>query len=168
MSSDILYAIVIVFIIYLFVRYANSRISCESLSPFDDAALKVSPIGDAHQGAIIPAIEVSDEAERPETDHAEDTDHIILDDPLSTRAPRSVGPSIRVSPIALTYDAAFAQHAILSERNKHTYAVAATRTLDYWRPIFEEEIAQCDTRDWWDDVDYPMNDPGTSDAVPDM
>lgn len=62
--------------------------------------------------------------------------------------------------ISLTFDAAVARRALMSSRDKRMYDAIANRTTDYWRPFFEEEIRQCESRDWWDDVAYPMNDSG--------
>ena len=77
------------------------------------------------------------------------------DDPVSRPIYTSEKPHI-----SLTFDAAIARRALMSSRDKRMYDAIANRTTDYWRPFFEEEIQQCESRDWWDDVAYPMNDSG--------
>lgn len=62
--------------------------------------------------------------------------------------------------IALTFDASVARNALLRSRDKRVFDAIANRTANYWRPFFEEELRQCEQRDWWDDVAYPMNDSG--------
>lgn len=63
-------------------------------------------------------------------------------------------------PVSLTFDASVARNAIMRSRDKRVFDAIANRTADYWKPIFEEEIRQCEYRDWWDDVAYPINDSG--------
>ena len=70
--------------------------------------------------------------------------------------------------IALTFDAAVARYALMRSRDKRMYDAIANRTTDYYRPFFEEEIHQCDNRDWWDDVAYPMNDSGENVITPEQ
>lgn len=62
--------------------------------------------------------------------------------------------------VALTFDASVARNALMRSRDKRVFDAIANRTANYWRPFFEEEIRQCEYRDWWDDVAYPMNDSG--------
>lgn len=64
------------------------------------------------------------------------------------------------APVTLTFDAANARAACQRSRDKRVFDAIATRTVEYYRPFYEEELQRCEMRDWWDDVAYPMNDSG--------
>ena len=92
-----------------------------------------------------------------------DTPQIEIDD-----APTAPVYSDEKPPITLTFDAAVARNALMRSRDKRVYDAIANRTTDYWRPFFEEELRQCEYRDWWDDVAYPMNDSGETVITPEQ
>lgn len=93
---------------------------------------------------------------------------IIPSIPLSeSAAPIEIGdPTIRAvpadgaDPVVLTFDAQVARYGIAHARDKRVYDAIAQRTARYWEPIFKEELDRNDTREWWDDIAYPINDSG--------
>ncbi len=69
-------------------------------------------------------------------------------------------------PISLTFDASVARAALMRSRDKRVFDAIANRTTDYYRPFFEVELDRNETRDWWDDVAYPINDSGEAVLMP--
>jgi hypothetical protein len=75
-------------------------------------------------------------------------------------------PSFRIvnineaDPATMTFDANYARLAFARSRDKRVLSAINSRTANYWRPIFEEELKQCEQRDWWDNIEYPVNDSG--------
>lgn len=71
-----------------------------------------------------------------------------------------------VAPVTLTFDAANARAACKRSRDKRVFDAIANRTVEYYRPFYEEEMQRCEMRDWWDDVSYPINDSGEYTITP--
>ncbi|MFA5177413.1 MAG: hypothetical protein WC919_04455 [Candidatus Paceibacterota bacterium] len=153
--------IIIAIIIVVIVMYIISRMR-EGLTvlPLDDIAVKVAPVPPSSDATAIPAIEVVSELPMSDMHTTHDGDARYTDEE------RTANPPTHTGPVALTYDAAYARHmTMVGARDKRMYDAIDTRTLDYWRPIYEQELDQCENRDWWDFVDYPMNNPGAT--IPD-
>lgn len=155
--EPIVLAIIIIIIILCIVAHLREREKL-TVMPLDDIVMKVAP--PPSDAIAIPAIEVV--SELPISD-----EHTTHDgDAQYTDEERTANPPTHVGPIALTYDAAYARHmSMASARDKRMYDAIDTRTLDYWRPIYEQELDQCENRDWWDFAEYPMNNPGAT--IPD-
>jgi hypothetical protein len=94
---------------------------------------------------------------------------IIPSIPLSETAPvpTEIGdPTVRAvpadgaDPVVVTLDAQIARYGIAHARDKRVFDAIAKRTARYWEPIFKEELDRNDTREWWDDIAYPINDSG--------
>jgi hypothetical protein len=104
---------------------------------------------------VIPPDKVDDKVD-DETKPDETTDDAEKFAPLVVGDDRAISIADGARAVALTYDAAVAQHAIARRQMQQRAADAnVARTVDYWRPIFEEELEQCENRDWWDDILYP-------------
>lgn len=173
--DDIFVALIVAILIITMIILA--RRNSEHLSPFDDSVVKIGRSRDEFSNASsvanvsIPAIDVADVI-NPQLDVDADaagvhapSEESVLEHEYQREFVRPIAPPVHVAPIALTYDAAVAQRAILTMRDKRIADAISMRTVDHWRPIFEEELNRCENRDWWDDIDYPMNDPGLVDGA---
>ncbi|MCK9603318.1 MAG: hypothetical protein M0R66_03050 [Candidatus Omnitrophica bacterium] len=146
MVDPIIAAVIIIIIIFVYLRHAPRA------EPFAlDLVQKVVPREQARaafpNSVIIDSIPMQYDIPRDERepDAPQQTAPIHLDEK---------------PPITLTFDAAVARNALARSRDKRVFDAIANRTTDYYRPFYEEELAQCEGRDWWDDVAYPMNASG--------
>lgn len=111
----------------------------------DDLAIKVKDKAENSDGKlIIPSIPLT-----------QNVTPVEVDDP-------TIG-IVRVDesdPVTTTFDANNVRLAFARSRDKRVLHAISSRTADYWRPIFEQELEQCEKRDWWENVEYPINDSG--------
>jgi hypothetical protein len=110
-------------------------------------------------------------AAAPEEVNIELDDAPIIDDiPLESEEieePQLSGGECLPDPIAdntdarisLTYDAALVQHVLNHDRAEQRAKVSFNRrSANDYLSIYEEELASCEARDWWDNITYPTGD----------
>lgn len=154
LAITLVIVIVLIWIVYnnRMTPQASPSDSRSESEPLINIVYKQAPQNQAatYDAVKIDAIPLHEQIEPYYAEDPEDPE-----DPVSRPIYTSEKPHI-----SLTFDAAIARRALMSSRDKRMYDAIANRTTDYWRPFFEEEIQQCESRDWWDDVAYPMNDSG--------
>jgi len=143
-----LLAVIIIIVILYIVAITRSE-SYSIMHPAEKYFMghPAKPLSIAYQSSpeqVIPAIPIETPVEQRDI---EDEPALLTD--VSGAAP-----------VSLNYDAMNARRALLSNTEKRAYQANAHRTARDWAAIYEQEFNQCEHRDWWDDIDYVINDSG--------